>query len=149
MKRMLLPLAGAVAALLASACGSEVTGPIAPPPTSPPQVVLQQQDAGRTITVAPGTVVQVRLQETLSQHPAPATPALTWSAASSTPTVLAPDATSREVNPGGRFDVYVADFSARTAGTARVLANAAQSCTTAQGSPACAMRQIVFTIDVS
>jgi hypothetical protein len=137
-----LPLAVAVAA----ACGAASGRPGQPPPTAGPRVVLQQQDAGRTIVVARGTTVELQLQELLSAHPPPATGSLTWDATTSATSVLSLTSVQRQVNPGGRFDVYIADFSARAAGSARLTASGTQTCASAQA--ACPQPSLTFDVVV-
>lgn len=140
MKRVLLALSlFAIAAL--GACGG------APAPPAGSTVVLHESDAGKTVSVRAGDMIQIMLADS---YPVPGS-SLVWNVHSSPASILQPGTVirSRSVRSGpGRTDTYTADFRAIGAGQAALDAKGATTCE-AMLKQYCPDRQFTITVMVT
>jgi hypothetical protein len=124
---------------LTAACGAPAAG-------GGGQVVeLGLNDAGRTVHVHVGDVIEVTLED---QFPVPGS-SLVWRVTDSPESVLAPESETVPTPAPAAGDVpYSARFAARAAGEAVLTAHGATSCE-AMAKQSCPDREFTITVEVS
>lgn len=108
-------------------------------------VELGLNDAGRTVQVHVGDVIEVTLED---QFPVPGS-SLVWRVTDTPESVLAPQSeTVPTPRPAEGSVTYSARFTARAAGTAVLTAHGATSCE-AMAKQSCPDREFTITVEVS
>ena len=129
-----------VAAVCLLGCGSSVA------PSTPQTLVLGEADAGKTVQVRIGDIIQVKLVESF---PVPGS-SLVWDVSSSAPSVLAAGKVARDPAQRPRIGqvAYTAEFSARADGQAQLIARGSTTCE-AMTKEGCPNRGFTIAVNVS